>query len=508
MKINLVEVGVFVFLFLLVTILGFVASRWNKGDLDLLDEWGLGGRKFGTIISWFLLGGDLYTAYTFIAVPALVFGSGAIGLFAIPYTIIVYPIVYVVMPKLWKVASSRGFITASDYVKERFDSRWLALAIAITGIVATMPYIALQIFGIEVVISQMGIPVEASLIIAFLILAVFTYVSGLRAPALIAVVKDTLIIITVLVAVIIIPMHLGGFSKIFSKVPLKKQNLAPTLFGGYATLALGSALALFLYPHAITGVFSSRSQKVIKRNAALMPIYTLVLGLIALLGYMAIAAAIHPTKPYLANGVIPALFSKFFPAPFVGFAFAAIAIGALVPASIMSIAAANLFSRNVWKDFLRPNASGAEQSKVAKITSLLVKVGALAFILGAPTAYVINFQLAGGVWALQTIPAIVLALYIGWLDKRAVLLGWFLGVAYGTYMVIELKFKSSLYPLPFSGPHAPKIYAGIIALVLNLVVVFAFSFLTKLLGVNKGEQLFPRDEMEKAPSEPPTLIQG
>ncbi len=508
MKINLVEVSVFVLLFLLVTVLGFLASRWNKADLSLLDEWGLGGRKFGTIISWFLLGGDLYTAYTFIAVPALVFGSGAIGLFAIPYTIIVYPIVYVVMPKLWEVASSRGFVTASDYVKERFDSRWLALAIAITGIVATMPYIALQIFGIEVVISQMGIPVEISLIIAFLILAVFTYVSGLRAPALIAVVKDTLIIITILVAIVVIPMHLGGFSNIFSKVPLKKQNLPPALFGGYATLALGSALALFMYPHAITGVFSSRSQRVIKRNAALMPIYTLVLGLIALLGYMAIASGIHPTKPYLANGVIPSLLSKSFPAPFVGFAFAAIAIGALVPASIMSIAAANLFSRNVWKDFLRPNASGAEQSKVAKITSLLVKVGALAFILGAPTTYVINFQLAGGVWALQTIPAIVLALYVGWLDKRAVLLGWFVAVVYGTYVIIGLKFKSSLSTIPFFGPHSPKLYVGIIALVINLVIVFGFSFLAKALGLNQGEQLLPKPGVEKISDESPSLIQG
>src|SRR5438309_2854599 len=150
--IDLVALSVFSVLFVLVTVLGFMASRWRRGDLDLLHEWGLAGRRFGTVVTWFLLGGDLYTAYTFIAVPALVFGSGAVGLFAIPYTIIVYPIVYVTMPKLWQVARNRGYVTAADFVKDRFDSPTMALLVALTGIAATMPYIALQIFGIKVVI--------------------------------------------------------------------------------------------------------------------------------------------------------------------------------------------------------------------------------------------------------------------------------------------------------------------------------------------------------------------
>ena len=101
---NAVTITVFCALFLLVTVLGFVAARWKRGDLDLLDEWGLGGRRFGTVITWFLLGGDLFTAYTFIAVPALVFSIGAGGFFALPYTIIVFPLVFLVMPRLWSVA--------------------------------------------------------------------------------------------------------------------------------------------------------------------------------------------------------------------------------------------------------------------------------------------------------------------------------------------------------------------------------------------------------------------
>ena len=149
-------------LFLFVTWLGFVAARWRKADLDLLDEWGLGGRRFGTVVTWFLLGGDLYTAYTFIAVPALVFGAGAMGFFAVPYTILVYPIVFIVLPRLWAVAHARGHVTPADFVRGRFGSRTLALAVALTGIVATMPYIALQLVGMEVVLGALGFPAGGS----------------------------------------------------------------------------------------------------------------------------------------------------------------------------------------------------------------------------------------------------------------------------------------------------------------------------------------------------------
>ncbi|HEY3884036.1 MAG TPA: sodium:solute symporter, partial [Vicinamibacterales bacterium] len=173
---------VFVLLFALVTVLGFVAARWRRGDLDRLDEWGLAGRRFGTIVTWFLLGGDLYTAYTLVAVPALVFGAGAIGFFAVPYTLLVYPFVFLVFPRLWSVSHRHGYITASDFVAGRFGSRPLSFAIAITGILATLPYIALQLVGIEVVIAALGfhgtgVVGDLPLIIAFAILAAYTYSS-------------------------------------------------------------------------------------------------------------------------------------------------------------------------------------------------------------------------------------------------------------------------------------------------------------------------------------------
>ncbi len=474
------QFSVFLVLFVAVTVIGFIAGRWRRGDLDLLDEWGLAGRRFGTVVTWFLVGGDLYTAYTFIAVPALVFGAGALGLFAIPYTIIVYPLVLVTMPKLWQVARNRGYVTGSDFVKDRFDSRFLALLIAITGVVATMPYIALQMFGIQVVLGQMGVPVEAALIVAFLILALFTYVSGLRAPALLAIVKDTIIWITVLVCVIYIPIHLGGFDDIFASVPKEMVTLGPANHAAYASLAFGSALALFLYPHALTGVFAAESQRVVKRNAALLPAYSFLLGLIALLGYMAIAAGTKPSGEYEANSAVPQLIVDVYPDGFAGFAFAAIAIGALVPASVMSIAAANLFSRNIWREYVHRDATDREETNVSRIVSLLVKVGALVFIILVPSKYAIEFQLAGGVWILQTLPAVMLALFVPWLDRVAVAVGWAVGIAWGTTMLVQEDF-TPLHALGIEGD-ASKLYIALIALGANLAVVLVGTLVAHAAG--------------------------
>ncbi|MEJ7742662.1 MAG: hypothetical protein WKF73_09040 [Nocardioidaceae bacterium] len=299
-NVNGVELTVFTILFIAVSVLGFLAARWRRAeDLEHLDEWGLGGRSFGSWVTWFLIGGDLYTAYTFVAVPALVFGAGAIGFFAVPYTIVVYPIVFLVLIRLWSVSHVHGFVTPADFVRARHGSSTLALLVAITGIVATMPYIALQLVGIEAVLKAMGVTGHLPIIVAFAILAAYTYSSGLRAPALIAFVKDALIYLVIIVAVIVIPYKLGGWDQIFGAAE-EKFAASPTPADGvllagpvqlqYATLAFGSALALFLYPHSITGVLASRDRNVIKRNMAALPAYSFILGLLALLGYMAIKA--------------------------------------------------------------------------------------------------------------------------------------------------------------------------------------------------------------------------
>jgi len=474
--------AVFLALFILVTGMGFVASRWRKpGTLAHLDEWGLGGRKFGTWITWFLVGGDFYTAYTVIAVPALVYAVGAYGFFALPYTIIVYPFVFAVMPVLWKVAKQRGYVTAGDVVRGAYGSRGLELAVAATGVLATMPYIALQLIGMEVAIKALGLSGEVPLVLAFLVLALYTYSSGLRAPALIAFVKDIMIYIVVIAAIAIVPSKLGGYGAIFTAADAAFAAkgsggilLSPAQIVPYASLALGSALAAFMYPHTLTGIFASSGGNTIRKNAMLLPAYTLLLGLLALLGYMGHAAGL---KLASNNDVVPELFKTLFPSWFAGFAFAAIAIGALVPAAVMSIGAANLFTRNFWKVWVDPKVTPAGEAKVAKITSMLVKVGALLAILLMPTQFALDLQLLGGLWILQTLPSLIFGLYLNWFSSTALLTGWAAGLAGGSWLAWSDGLKP-LHGIDF-GAGKVAIYTGLLALALNIVVAVVVNLVLK-----------------------------
>ncbi|GLY88632.1 monocarboxylate uptake permease MctP [Actinoallomurus iriomotensis] len=524
------ELVIFIVLFLIVSAMGFVAARWRRPTtMQSLDEWGLGGRSFGSWITWFLVGGDLYTAYTFVAVPALVFGAGAAGFYAVPYTIVVYPLVFLVLIRLWSVSHVHGFVTPADFVRARFGSSTLALLVAITGIVATMPYIALQLVGIQATLEAMGVTGHWPLIIAFAILAAYTYQSGLRAPALIAFVKDLLIYIVILVAIFYIPHKLGGWSHIFGAAQAKfDKTPAPTdgtLLNhnnqlNYAMLALGSALALFLYPHSVTGVLASKNRNVIKRNMAALPAYSFLLGLIALLGFMAIAGGIKPVaggngKPD-GNTVVPLLFDHVFPSWFTGVAYAAIGIGALVPAAIMSIAAANLFTRNIYKEYFRRDATPSEEATVSKLASLVVKIGAVLAILLLDPQFSIDLQLIGGVIILQTLPSVALGLVTRWFHRGGLIAGWVAGMAAGMWMLYripnpatkKLHFGGSAYPLSDIGIDTKMtVYVGAIALAINLIVAVLATVLLRALRTADGVDITRADDYV-ADEGDPKVVQG
>jgi SSS family solute:Na+ symporter len=531
--VNAVELTVVLIFFAVVTVGGFLAARWRRAEsMHSLDEWGLAGRGFGTVVTWFLLGGDLYTAYTFVAVPAAMYATGAVtGFFAVPYTIVAYPIVFVFLPRLWSVAQRRGYVTPADFVRGRYGSRGLALAVALTGILATMPYIALQLVGIQAVLDTMGLGGSSNafvkdlpLIIAFAVLAAYTYSSGLRAPALIAFVKDTLIYIVIVVAIIYVGAKIG-FGDMFDSAKTKlttpnpKTGVPPGTFvttdstyWAYGTLAFGSALALFMYPHSMTAVLSSRSRKVIRRNTAILPAYSLMLALLALLGFAAIYEVAHGKmdvygQDHVANAqlAVPHFFQAVFPSWFAGVAFAAIAIGALVPAAIMSIAAANLFTRNVYREFIKPDATPKHEAQVSKIVSLVVKFGALLFVLGLDKQNALNMQLLGGVWILQTILAIVAGLYTRWFHRWALLVGWAVAMVYGTIEAYKQKvpntvtklvdgqpvmttngtrhFGSSLANFPFTNT---KVYIAATALLINAILAVALTLVFRAIKAPDG----------------------
>lgn len=485
--IDTLAIVAFVSLFVLFIALGFYGKYWRRGDPNHIHEWSLAGRRLGTTLVFFLIGADLYTAYSFVAIPSGVFAKGSLYFFAIPYVMLTFGVALVTMPRLWTLARQKGYITASDFVKDKFGSTTLSVMIAITGIVAELPYIALQIVGMQSVLTVMlagysnaQIVEEISLLIAFIILAAFTYTSGLRGATLTAVFKDILIWITVFVVIIAVPISIGGFHNAFAQAKANYVTLSSSLVPAYATLILGSALALYLYPHAINGVLSSESAQKLRKSTALLPLYGVGLAILALMGILVFAvpgamnflAGFPPSSRGIL--VVPSLIVYTMPGWFAGIALLGIFVGGLVPASIMAMAQANLLTRNVIKEF-RPNITDRSEVRITKISSTIFKFIALGFVFLVPATYAISLQLLGGILITQILPAVLFGLYVKSLRKVPLITGLLAGIGSGIYMVEVANNFGTLTSSLFSTTFGP-IYIAVISLAINLAISFGGSY--------------------------------
>jgi SSS family solute:Na+ symporter len=505
-----VEVGVFLVLMGLMLILGFGAARWRAPeDPHSLEEWGVGGRSFGNWVTWFLIGGSMYSAYTFIAVPALTYGVGAIGYFAVPFAIITTPITFLLTTRVWSVARRHGFVTLSEFASARFGSPGLGAAVAVTGILATMPYVAVQLLALQAVLRTVGFGGEWPLLAAVTVVSICTFRSGLRAPALLSVVKDILMAWMLLTAVLMVAMYSGWdhafdqSAKYFASTPNPADGLLLPDTGhlGFLTLVIGSALAIFAYPHALVGMLAAKDRATIRRNAAALPIYCIALALMALLGFFALSRGITPVDGDL-NTVVPGLIHEYFPSWSAGIAYAGLSVAALIPAAVMSIAAANSFTRSLYRPYLKPDAAPATEARVSRWVSLLVKFGAAALILAVDPTFSVELQLIGGVIILQTIPAVFFGLLTNWFHRAALLSGLMAGLGVGLWMLYDIPkvdgtghFGGSSWPLD----NGSSIYVGIVALLVNLVVVVALTLILRAAGRSGGvDATSPEDYLADA----------
>jgi len=476
----------FLCLFVVFIALGFYGKYWRRGDLNNVHEWSLAGRKLGTTLVFFLIGADLYTAYTFVAIPSGVFAKGALYFFAIPYVMLTFAVALVTMPRLWSLSREKGYITASDFVKDRFSSLALAVMIAITGIVAELPYIALQIVGMQSVLTVMlagtsnsQIVGEISLLVSFAILAAFTFTSGLRGATLTAIFKDILIWITVISVIVVVPISIGGFGNVFKEIKPNYVTLSDSLVPAYATLVLGSALALYLYPHAVNGVLSAESAKKLRTSTGLLPLYGVGLAIMALMGVLvyAVPSAMNflSSFPESSRGilVVPSLILYSMPGWFSGIALLGIFVGGLVPAAIMAMAQANLLTRNIIKE-IKPNLTPKSEIRITKISSTIFKFVALGFVFTVPATYAISLQLLGGILIAQILPAVFFGMYVKSLRKEPLIAGLLVGIFLGIYMVESVNnfgpLSSSLFNTTFG-----SLYIAVIALAVNLVISFVGS---------------------------------
>jgi solute:Na+ symporter, SSS family len=433
MKGNLTALIVTSIIVLTVIFIGFMVGR-NKQSRSSVEEWSVGGRRLGALFVWFLIGADVYTAYTFLGLTSSAFKGGSIAFFATPYVVLAYPLAYFFLPKIWKVGKEHKFTTLADYIKGRFDSKLFSVLVAITGVLMLIPYIDLQLSGIQDTLEVAGtgyINVTFVVIMSFLLVAFYTFFSGIKAPTYTAIIKDILVWVIMLYMVVSIPMiHFGSWGNMMQTTVHKAPQMLTLPTSGpkgmlwFSTAALISALALFMWPHTATGIFSSKSGESLRKNAIVLPFYNIVLMLVTFLGITAFLVVPEGTDPRFA---FLELIHMSYGGTMQGLAYSTIALASLVPCSIMAIGASSLFANNIYRDVINPKASGTTMTAVTRYMVFVVIGLALLFGLLFPTA-LISLQLMGVSGIVQIFPAIVFSLYWRNLSREAALSGFIAGM--------------------------------------------------------------------------------
>ncbi|KXZ21704.1 sodium:solute symporter [Bacillus nakamurai] len=475
---------------LTVVCIGFIAGR-DKSARASVEEWSVGGRRFGGLLVWFLVGADLYTAYTFLGLTSTAYTGGSVAFFAIPYSVLAYFIAYFFLPKLWKVAKLHKLTTLADYARERFDSKLLASLVAIVGVLMLIPYICLQLSGIQDTLQVAGtgvINVNMVVIISFVLVALYTFFSGIKGPTFTAIIKDILVWVIMLFMVVSLPLiHFHGWMPMIHTMAQKAPQMLTIPSSGpkgipwFITASIVSALALFMWAHAATGVFTAKSADAVRKNSMFLPLYNIVLILVIFLGFIAFLVLPEDTNPRLA---LLKLIQTSYGGVAQGFAYSTIALASLIPCSIMAIGASNLFANNLYRDLIHPNVS---QSRLTIITrSMVFVVIGIALLFGMlfPTALV-TLQLLGVSGMVQIFPAIAVSLFWKNQTKEATIIGLLVGLI----VTFTVNITQSSH----------GIYEGFWGLVSNLsaVVILNPFFVKKATANAVKEGLFGKTSSDK-----------
>jgi len=450
---------------------GIYAGRRLKMNLE---NWTVAGRRFGIVIIWLLMAGEIYTTFTFLGASGWTYSKGAPAYYILVYGALAYTLSFFILPAVWKVGKRYGLHTQPDYFIKRYDSRSLGVFVALLGVFCIIPYLQLQLTGLGFIVevaSNGAISSNAAILIAFVLTCVFVYTSGLRGAAWVAIIKDVMMIAAVGVVGVGVPLiYFGSFEKMFDVIITKAPH--HLVFPGSSpdmgvvwvmSTALLTGMGFYMWPHVFASAFSAKSHRVIKRNAIIMPFYQIPILLIFMVGFSAFLVL-----PGLENGDLAflELVNKTYPAWFMGFVGAAGAVTAMVPSAILVLFASTLISKNVYQTAFNPRAKEETVMRLSRIMVLVITTFALIFAFFFPNELV-PLLILGYDGACQLFPGVVLGLFWKRVSKKGVYSGLIAGIA----VVLGLILSGND---PFLG-----INAGFAGLIVNGIITLSVSLGTE-----------------------------
>jgi solute:Na+ symporter, SSS family len=450
--------------------IGFYAGSHRKMDLE---QWIVGGRGFGVLLVWLLMAGEIYTTFTFLGASGWAYSKGGPALYILGYQPLAYVVSFYILPQVWEAGKKYRLQTQADFFQVRYSSKYLAAFVALVGVVFIIPYLQLQLTGLGIIVevaSFGGIHRTPAMVISFAIVAAFVLTSGIRGVAWVSVLKDFLLLFAAVFVGIAVPyIYFGGIGPMFAAVARAKpghlvmpgatRNLG---HAWYVSTVLLTALGFYMWPQTFGASFTAKSGDTLRRNAVIMPFYSITMPLMFFVGLAAILVL-----PGLANGDLSLLtiVRKTFPPWFLGIIGGAGALTAMVPAAILILTAATLFAKNLCRPILAPGMTDQRVARLAKITVLVITAAALCSAIYS-SATLVSLLLVGYAGVTQFFPGVVLGLY----SKRATTAGVFAGMVTGVVLVVLLMLSK----------HDPimGVNAGFIALCVNFAVTGAVSLLT------------------------------
>jgi SSS family solute:Na+ symporter len=456
---------------ILSSILGIYAGRRVKMNLE---NWTVGGRRFGIILIWLLMAGEIYTTFTFLGASGWAYSKGAPTFYILIYGALAYTFSFFVLPALWKVGKRYNLHTQPDFFIKRYDSRYLGILVALIGVVCIVPYLQLQLKGLGLIVevaSNGAVNPRIAIGISFVLTCAFVYTSGIRGAAWVAIIKDIMMILAVFIVGIGVPyIYFGGFGKMFRTLIEKKPDFL--VFPGAApemdvlwimSTLLVMGLGFYMWPHVFGSAFSAKSAKIIKRNAIIMPFYQIPILLIFMVGFTALLVI-----PGLKDGdmAFMALVNKTYSSWFMGFVGAAGAVTAMVPSAILVLFASTLLAKNVFKAVFKPQMSEEKVMILSRFMVLVIMIFALIFAIFFPNELV-PLLIFGYNGVSQFFPGVVLGLFWKRVTKTGVFCGLIAGV--GVVLILILGNRD-----PFLG-----LNAGFVGLAVNLLTTVLVSLKTK-----------------------------
>ncbi|MFD1359868.1 sodium:solute symporter [Fictibacillus halophilus] len=470
----------------------YLGIRAKKGkDMDL-EQWTVGGRGFGTIFVFLLMAGEIYTTFTFLGGSGWAYGKGGPTFYIIGYGCLAYIMSYFLLPKIWRYAKDHNLLSQSDFFVSKYKSPYLGIFVSLVGVVAMIPYFVLQLKGLGIIVSEASygtISPTIAIWIGLTVVTVYVMVSGIHGSAWTAVAKDILILVVVLFLGIYLPIHYyGGIQPMFEAVEAVKPGFLALPDAGmstswFVTTVLLTALGFYMWPHTFGSVYSAQNEKVFRKNAIFMPIYQLILLFVFFVGFAAILKVPGLEGPEADLALLKISIETFDPWV-VGIIGAAGILTALVPGSMILMAAATLLAKNVYQ-VVNPKVTDNQVSKTARYLVPVVALIAVFFTFKGGNTLV-TLLLMGYSLVTQLFPTLIFSLMKNnFVTKQGAFAGIGSGVATVAYITITGSTVGSLFP--FLPQAIQDFNVGIIAMIINIVILVVVSLATKPLAVTSGK---------------------